>query len=481
MGRSSASGRGRRRVLGTLGLVGALAAVWLGAWGVQQWAPFAHDQPVVTWPANVRDLVAFVEHASQQPFLHTVEVEFVDGQEAMAARLGDEPTTADDVHFGETQDAVGRAFGLWNGDSSSLANTAAMESGPTRTQWLAADDVLLIDAKGPDAELSQLMRASIVLQLAVALDEQHHHLVQRRRDATSRQQAQSLAAVGLGHAVWLHDQYFDSLTIEQKSEYTADTEAVAGDYDPAVESVPPAYSALRLAAQRLGPNFVVALHDKGTDVLSGALSGTTPVAFDQISLPVAKYLTRDAPEHVSAPAVPADGTLEFTSQAGPLLLFMMVATGMVANDALTTSDAWGNDAYTVYTLGGRVCIDLHVIADSTDGADLIEQGLDAWAQVRPAEADALVGRKGTHLYVSVCDPGTDVDQTIPDVDTIDQFFGRSDMIRAQIENGAAAATAECVSITFFGRYTLSDLRQGVTDIDLQSEIESIMASCTSQF
>jgi len=479
MGRSSAARPRRRRALGAIALVVALAAVWLGAWGLQRWAPFAHGAAEVTWPANIVDLATFVESTAHASFLEPVAVQFDDGTGAYDALMYVPPATEEDMLLAKTQDAVGRALGMWNGDASTTASDAALNSAPSLAQWFRDGNVLAVDAHGGDAQLGPLQRSEIVLQLTIALDEQHHHLVERRLALATRTEAQAMVAVGLGHAVWVHDQYIDEFSDADRADYFDEVDEKMAGYSDGMDIVPPAFRALRLAAQRVGPMFVAALLEEGHRALADALGDEVPTALDQVTLPFSKYVRRDEVEPVSAPAVPIGAQFEFSTQGGPLLLFLMASTGAAANDALTAADGWGNDAYTVYRLDGRVCLDMHVVADSRADADLIEQALAAWAGARPAEADALIGRRGTHLYATTCDPGADVQQITPDASTIDQFFGRIDMITGQIQQGSDPAVAECVAVEFFGRYSLVELRSDELQIDVVGEVDAIAAECAA--
>lgn len=477
MSRRSAATRARRRVWLTLVLSTALAAVWFAAWGLQQWAPFAHEPAATEWPANVRDLADFVEGATGQQFQHVLPVHFATTDEQFRALVGTTVTTDAQRHLADTQDAVGRALGLWNGGTSTLQSSAAMDAAPSAARWLPDSDVLVVRAGDGGTDLSAYQRSEVVLQLTLALDEQHYHLVQRRRDSTSRQQAQALGSIGIGHAVWVHDVYYEHLDIDEQTAYSNEVQRGLGEYETGMASVPPAFTALRMVGQRLGPTFITVVLTHGRDALAQALGDDAPDALDQVDLPSGKFVRLDRTEHVDAPPVPWHATKEFSTQAGPFLLFMMVSNGMVSHDALTVSDGWGNDAYTVYQLDGRVCLDLHVVADTSTDADDLQQGLSAWARTRPAETDALVARRGNDLYATACDPGTEVLQTIPDPDTIDQYFARTDMIREQVRNGTGPGTAECIASTFFGRYSLAELRAADAQVDVGGEVQAITAQC----
>ena len=195
-------------------------------------------------------------------------------------------------------------------------------------------------------------------------------------------------------------------------------------------------------------------------------------ALDQIGLPVGKYLRRDPLEGVAAPPAPAAAEVKYTNQMGPFGLYLLLSTGLPVTDALTASDGWGNDRYTAYVLGGRVCVDVHVVADSRDDADRLQAGLAAWALARPDDTDALVARDGTDLYASACDPGTDARQPVPDDEAIDHYLGRAQEIRQRSDYSGDPALAECVGVTYFAAYSLYD-----ESVDYWAETDRIELDC----
>jgi len=102
--------------------------------------------------------------------------------------------------------------------------------------------------------------------------------------------------------------------------------------------------------------------------------------------------------------------MQYTHQMGPFALYLPFSTRLPLRVALTStaSDGWGNDRYTAYTPDDLVCVDVHLVTDSRDDADRLQNGLNGWAQARPTGADVLVGRDGIDLYATACDPGIDV-------------------------------------------------------------------------
>lgn len=462
-----------RRVLKGLAALLAVAALWAGAWGLHRWAPFTEAPTAVTWPEPIQPLAEFVEDATSLPFLRPVAVEWVTDTAGVAARTAPEAPTADERATAAAQDAAGRALGLWAGEMSSIAADAQVFAPTSVAYWLTDENVLLIGAE-PDDELSPRLRSEIVFELAIALDDQHFDLIHRSAVAPTRQESLALAALALGDAMWVYGEYYDrELRFSEREEFDDDVADLNAERDERTAAVPSAYQALVTLAPSLGPTFIAALRvDGGSEAVQQAMADP-PIALDQVTLPATKYLHRDPLEAVSAPTAPAGSVFVHSGQGGPAMLFLMLTTGLPANDALTAADGWGNDAYTVYRMGEQVCIDIHLVADSRRDADLIDAGLTAWARARPAQAHALIGRDGVHLFASACDPGTAVRQGTPSQAQIDQLQHRAFLIRSEIESAHDAAAGECVGRRIFAEFTTSELNANgegsLADIDAAAD------------
>jgi len=475
----------RRRAWVGIGLVLGVVALAAGAFGLHRWAPFTDEAaaaaaPKVTWPKNVQPVVDFVEASTKLQFLSPVKVQFIADKKKYVARVQSPPParTQADLDSAAISDAFGRAMGWWRGDVSVIASFDAVTAGdPFPAEWLIDDNTIVINAKDDKAKLSPFLRAELALALAQVLDDQQYHFAQRVDSATTSQQYQVLLALAVGHSLWVHDRYIDHLNGDDSSTYFDELDRRNGAYQEQVSDVPLAYRALRGSGQRLGPAFIEALMQTDRTMLDAAMSTDVPDALDQISLPTGKYVTRDPLEPVADPAGPTGAHVEYSNQIGPTGLYLMLATGMPAQQALTASDGWGNDRYTVYTLDSTVCVDLHLVADSRLDADRLENGLNGWASARPAASKALVARTGNDLFASVCDPGTKALQPVPTDAAVNQYFGRSGMIERRAGNSGKADLAECVAIAFFARYDVSQVNSFDPSFDLSGEIDDIEQDC----
>ena len=464
-----------RRMVTAVALSGGVLALAAGAWGLQRWAPFADEPVQVRWPANVQPVAEFVERTTGRDFIEPLAFEFVADADAYVARVTVEQPAAspDDRADAAVDEAVGRALGLWEGEVSFLSiRDTYQRLEPMPIEWFADDDTIVVNAGDETADLSPLLRAELALRLTQALDDQWFNTVAAAENAATSQDYQVQLALGLGHAIWVHDLYVDGLPDEDLDEYYSAYDERGAVFFEAVSEVPSSYRAIRVASQQLGPMFVEALTEQGRRLLDQAFTSEGPAALDQIGLPVGKYLRRDPLEGVAAPPAPSAAEVKYTNQMGPFGLYLLLSTGLPVTDALTASDGWGNDRYTAYVLGGRVCVDVHVVADSRDDADRLQAGLAAWALARPDDTDALVARDGTDLYASACDPGTDARQPVPDDEAIDHYLGRAQEIRQRSDYSGDPALAECVAVTYFAVYSLYD-----ESVDYWAETDRIELDC----
>ncbi len=458
-------------------MVTALAAVGAGAWGLQRWAPFSADANAPTWPDNVAPLVDYVEEATGQHFVDQVLIEYIAKKSDYVARVQAKPIelTVADRKAAATDEAVGRALGLWAGDASMTEMREAIDSAdPIPVTWLAEENTIVINAKDRKTGLSPLLRARMTVRLTQALDDQLFHTFEQIQRAATSQEYQSLVAISVGHAVWVHDLYVADLSDDDIDEYYAASDESDADWADATADVPVSYQAIRSVGQQVGPMFIEVLSERGHSLVAKALTTDVPAALDQISLPVSKYLRRDTLESVSAPPGPAAADVQYTNQMGPFATYLLFSTGLPLNVALTTSDGWGNDRYTAYVLDGRVCVDVHLVADSRDDADRLANGLNGWAQARPAEANALVGRSGNDLYATVCDPGTAVDQSVPTEAAVQQYVARAQEIQFRADLTGDPELAECVAVGFFAAHDVDTLDES---FDFFTEFDNIEQDC----
>ena len=460
----------------TIGLIVGVVAIFVGAWALDHWQPFADDDEAASWPDNVEELAFFVERTTGLTFDRPVDVDYIvddaDYVERVEGAWGEPSRDAET--WAEEDEAFGRALGLWATDIDLYERLQALEGADTSSAWwLFDDETLVVNAAEDDDSLSVDVRVSVVSALTEALLDEHYDLQSRADDATLPQEWQVVVAMDGGHAQWVTLEFLATLDADEVDDLNSSVDpSVAG----ATAQLPAAYKVLRLAASQGGTTFFEALHEEPLGIVDEAYTTEWPDALDQISLPDGKFLTRDQLEAVDAPKTPSDGEFLRARQLGPVALFLMIAASTDARDALTASDGWGNDATTMYSLDGRICADSHIVADSPDDADLLEAGLGAWAYDRPEQSDVLIARDGVDLFVSVCDPDVDVRQPAPSTDDGDQYIGRMQAIQTLTAMTGQVAVAECAAVQLFAEHSAAEATE-IVFFDLDGALQVVLADC----
>ena len=472
----------RRRTWLALSMVLGLTALSAGAWGLSRWAPFDDRDAALEWPENVDPLVEFIEAETNLQFLAPVDFRYIDNDDQYEALVAPEPSVVTDADLATEADnvAAGRALGLWAGDVRLIdAARRPISSLERPVAWQPENNLVVVNAPTEASALHPYVAAEMVIVLVQALDNQHFGSVDALIENSGTSQSRSaLFGLTIGHALAVQEQYLDNLSSSDRDRYDTRYEEIYDAYDDATSDLPPSYRAVEIAAQALGTAFARTLLEDDESLLYDAMSTQQPTALDQLMLPTGKYLrSRDVTEPIEALAPPADAEWLVSYQFGPVYLYLLLSLGLPAPEALTAADGWGNGAATDYRLDGLVCVDAHVVADSRDDADRIEDGFQRWALSRPAAANALVGRNGNDLYISACDPGSRTRQSTPITEAVEHFFGRSDDIAYRASLTGKPALAECVAVEAFERYTTNELYGVDFEGDVDADLEEITDDC----
>jgi hypothetical protein len=439
---------------------------------LREWAPFEHEHAAITWPKNVQPLAEFVQSETQLRFTTAVAVQFVANDTALHALVTQRVQTVEAQRSLDAYAAMGRALGFWSGSVDLGAATDSLRNASSfAATYLSGANTMAVEAKNGDAVLTPVQRADIIITLTSILLDQHFQTLRRLAAIHTTEPYEALAGVALGQMAFLHDRYIRRFNSTDRAAYDAATKQRATTFEAKVTDAPAAFRAIRIASQLLGRGFVAALHATNPDGFTKALTSQVPTALDQLEMPTARYARRDPTDVVAPPPLPVDATLLAQRQLGPFGLYLMLANGLPATEALTASDGWGNDAVTIYRSGTTVCTSGRVVADTTADADRIERGLNAWGHARPKEAAALVGRKGTTVLFTVCDPGPAVHQTTVTAPVFDQFFGRADELTQQVTSHGSPNRSECIAVSAYAKYAARDLDLSVLD--------TITADCDS--
>jgi hypothetical protein len=453
--------RRRPGVTVSLVLVAGLVVISAGAWGLRSWQPFAHSSDAPSsWPRNIEPLARYAEVLAGETFVHPLHIVFHQGDDYDDAVRADQMSlTASSVAAQTTDDdAFGRALGLWSGEpSKDVLGVPAPPPVILPATWQPDRDTIVVRAVSSMVRLDPELRVVLVAQLTQVLQDQRYGIREAINDASTPQRRAALISLSTGQAEWISDRYVDDLSADDFDSYSSAAADTNARFDRQNAANPLARIIIRRAQHEAGAAFVAALHESDPSRIAQAFTADPPDAMDQMMEPAARYLRRDAVESDTEPPIPRRATLLFHRQLGPVALMLVLSLGSPPNTALQAADGWGNDALTVYRIDGRVCIDGSIVADSADDAARLDGALHQWAATRPAASAVLVGRAGTSLLFSVCDPGIGATQPALDPSAGDQIVERSQQIRAAITDDTSSRQAECLWIPLYEQYTARQL------------------------
>ncbi len=453
----------------------AVAGLVVGAFVLQRWKPFENsgDDHPTAWPESVQPLAEFVEGVTSLTFEHPISVKFYDRNDyddELRVILGRTPPPDNATRQrNQDTDSIGRALGLLTNKQSFTVDRTPAAFGPVFFD--RPNDVILVSADEDDIAVEA--RVQLVGALTQVIQLQQWQGAQDVAEITSLQEQNTMFGLLSGQSVWATERYFDTLSPEDRDELASVTKA-----DFSVYYVP-AVRAFNVGPAQLGATLVEALRQTDRRLVADAVNHDRPTALDQLSLPATKYLHRDRTEHVDPPPVPRDGTLVRSGEFGYLTIYLTLSLGSPENVALTAADGWGGDAYTAYLLDDRMCVDLHVVADSRSDADRLDDAISGWAAARLAKVDAKVGRDGTSIYVTMCDPGTESTQPGVGRDALDEIFGRAFQIRDETRRYLHPDVAECVWVAIYAERSQDDFDNSFPE-DIQQEAAERRATCADE-
>ena len=394
------------------------------------------------WDPRVEEFVRFVERDRDLEFEHPVRVAFL-GSAAFLEELnkGSEPTKQERADA-ERDAAQLRALGMIGADVDLIDAADALDDTGTVGFYDSETEELFV--RGSDLTDTDV-RVTVVHELTHALQDQHFDL--DRLDSRTRDSGGDFALVALieGDATIVEDDYINSLPEAEQDEYFAsfDEPLVPDDapYD-AVDDAP-VLAAIDAAPYDFGYQFVAsAIADRGPGAVD-SLFRRLPTTEEQIIDPIAGS---EAPLTVAVPKLAKGEKRDGAADVfGAYSLYLMLAARIEVGQALAASTGWGGDHYRAFTRDGTECVRLAVRGDTTVDTAELGDALDQWAAALP-EGGATVERGGLVVTATACDVGG---ATAPDTLRIDDatslLYGRNDLTRLLVEEGAPREVARCAA------------------------------------
>jgi hypothetical protein len=357
-------------------------------------APSTTAPPVATeaeLDAAVADISAFVEDVRGLTFEQPVDVELLGEGDFQDRLLADFDEDADELRKDEV---LLKGLGLVPPDVD-LVDAMRSLLGAGVVGFYDPETAALV-VRG--TALTPYVRTTIAHELTHALDDQHFDLSRPAYDEATDEIGFGFGSVVEGDARRVENAYRDSLSRAERADAAAEEMRLASDYD--IGAIPPVLVELIGAPYTYGEEFVDDLvDDGGEDELAGALAAP-PHTSEQVLYPD-KFRENEGPVDVPHPEVAGEVVDE--GVAGELLLALLLADEIGADDAVTTTTGWGGDwAVAWIDAQGRPCTTITVVGDNARETAELRDGVDSWVEGRGQGATITQDDARSPMTVESC-------------------------------------------------------------------------------
>ena len=442
-----------------------------GTWGLGEWQPFAYNWPS-KWDPRVERLADYVERHAEFAFEHPVRTRFLPDAEFEKLVTEDEDDLTDeDREFYDATARLLRALGLATGKIDLFASQNSLNASGILAYYSPEDREMVIRMNPDDIEgdeLSPALRATVVHELAHALQDQRFGLNRMRERAKDSGHNEAITVLIEGHALSIENSYVsDNFSDEERQQYD---EAMQGTETPDADEIPEIMSAQQFSPYVFGPTFVEALERKGRKALLDAFLKKQPTSLEQTILP-SKYFAKDKAEKVPLPKVDGKKEAVVSGQISQLDVFFLLARTVGAPEALRLSDMWGNGTYAGFeTDNGGFCAALNLRGDTDEQTNELRRAFTQWSRstnARSASVNTPVGKD--YFSVRSCDPGTNVGLDVPtEIDTRQIFWRAGDI--SYIRRSEPDTDAECVATGIYTEFDTEALQGEPRVIDRYNEL-----------
>jgi hypothetical protein len=400
------------------------------------------------WDARVLDIVHFDEQHRGLKFKHPVAVDFLTpDQYADRTRTADSQLSDKDKKQLQNEAGQLRALGLMTGDVDLLSAENNLADAGTAAFY--DPDTDRVSVRGTDMTVE--LKVTLAHELTHALQDQYFDIgSDREKKFTTSGESEAFRALVEGDATRIEDEYVQSLSSDQQSEYFDSNSASVDKSQQQLTDVPVSLQALMAAPYIYGPPFTEILDADGKQKQVDDAFKNPPVD-DEQEIDPRQFLNKNDPITVDKPPLPAGVKDESDSgDFGETAWYLMLAERIPPLQALQAADGWGGDAYVSYEQDGKTCIDLAWRGDTDKDRDEMQTALDAWTAAMPP-GTATDQSDGDLLRVHSCDPGKDSNITINgrSLDALQVIGVRSYLMLSAMRDGGlnaddAFSFGECV-------------------------------------
>jgi hypothetical protein len=246
--------------------------------------------------------------------------------------------------------------------------------------------------------LTPYVRTTIAHELTHALDDQHFDLDRPEYDQATDEIGFGFTSVVEGNARRIESLYLESLSEAEQADAAAEEVRIAADYD--IGAIPLVLVELIGAPYTYGEELVDDLVDDGGDAGLAEALDSPPRTSEQVLYPD-KFRSDEAAVDVPHPQVA--GQVVDEGVAGELLLALLLADEIGADDAATATTGWGGDwAVAWIDAQGRPCTTITVVGDDAQETAELRDGFDEWVEGRGGGATITQDGPRSPLTVASC-------------------------------------------------------------------------------
>ncbi len=403
------------------------------------------------WDSRLGALPAMVERRRGLKFLHPVPVRFL-SESDFKKEVGVDPKPgAKQKKAMQRFTEQLRAVGLVAGQVDLLkAINAEQQSSVLAFYSPNRKEVVVRGLGAPDA----VHRVTLAHELTHVLQDQHFDLnrleAKVRRDPEGDSDA--LRAFIEGDADRIENDYVKELRASDRAAYRKGRDKEASKADQGTKSVPAIVTLIFSAPYRWGPPVLNVLAADGGN-------RNVDRAFRRGVFTQKLFIEPSAPLSESKPLKVADPKLKAGEKAvgksdgyGAFDLYLLLGSRIDPGSALGAAVDWAGGRARTFRADGRLCTRSVVQAKTARGNDLLAANFVQWAAALPSGM-AEVGRRGSAVMVTSCDPGPKSALTSPDA-AIERAGGLLDLhgeIEASLTkeikmDGGPASAARCFAL-----------------------------------
>lgn len=428
------------------------------------------------WDSRVVPYVELAEELRGLTFKHPVTVEFQAPKEFEKGLAADE-SELDDEDRKELEQFTGmlRALGLVHGDVDLFDEQDKLMTGGTLAYYSFDDETVRVRG----TRITPAVKSTLVHELVHVLQDQRFDAGDRKRKLAKADDSTAMAYSALveGDARRIETKYAEQLSRKERRALRRDEARQSRGASDAISGVPEVLQTMMGAPYSLGEALLDVAMINGEDEVDD-LFRNPPTTEEHLVDPFTLTADDDSATEVARPAL-EDGQKKFDSNTFESTGWLLtLAARLPLSTALVATDGWGGDRYVAYTEGGRTCVKIQYVGDTSRDADELHAALRTWIGKGPA-GTATVQRDGTKgLLFRSCDPGTKAPSSGEHSnEAMELALSRTYLAVSLVDDGWRRADARCYATALVTHFTLDEITAETADPSTVAESRRLAGTC----